>query len=118
MVTSIWYLVFYKFDGNDNKCNKSSQSNNERAFWKSDFRNVCSFIELFVSIFIYTVVFCRFALPLENYTHMQLLGMLQESLVNGSDSVEFFGYMDEKKITQDFGVVYAILCRLHFRFYQ
>lgn len=112
-LTVIWCLVFFKYDGNDGKCHKSSESNRETAFWKSEFSNVCSFMELFVSLLVYTAVFCRFFLPLENIGKRDLFNVLQDYLVNGSDSVEFYSYMDVPKISQHFSDVYAILCKLN-----
>lgn len=117
LLTAIWCLVFFKYEGNDGKCNKNSESNRESAFWKAEFGNVCSIMELLVSLLIYTVVFCRFFLPLENIGRKEIFSVLQDYLINGADSVEFYSYMDEPRISQNFSAVYGILCKLNYRLF-
>jgi hypothetical protein len=113
MLSTIWTIVFYKYEENDSNCTKNSSSNSETSFWKSNLKNICSFLELIVSGFMFTVVIGHYLLP-QHVKSLVSFKILIDSLSNSADAIDLFSYIDEPKITQDFRVVYAILCKYFF----
>ncbi len=78
-------------------------------------KNVCPFLELFVSIFIIFCIVGRWLYPTtKTIAKEDITELLLMFLNHGADIIDFFSYIDEEEIVKDFKLVCVILGFLFF----
>lgn len=79
-------------------------------FLIKDYFDMCSFLEIMVSIFLITCVLARWILPIKiKLRRDDLSALLISFMINGTDITKFLAYLDENYIIVDLTFVYLIL---------
>jgi hypothetical protein len=81
------------------------------AIWNlKEFDDVCSLMELLVSLFILTIVLARCTYPVKSSISKDQLTLMFISFITaGADSVELYSYIDDLHLKGYFSIVYGIL---------
>lgn len=78
-------------------------------FWRADLKNVCPFLEVFVSLLILVTIVSRWLYPVRNINKEDLTELLILFLNHGADNVDFFSYIDEAEIIEHYPTVLTVM---------
>jgi hypothetical protein len=83
----------------------------EKNKYSKDFNDICSTIELFVAMFLLTVILSRWLYPIKirKIKREELSALLLVYITTGGDIAELFSYVDESSVVKDFGLFLFII---------
>lgn len=97
----------------NNQCEINTPNNiTHPSIFKANMKNVCPYLEVFVSTLILSQIVGRWLYPTKKKIGKEDISELLLMLLNhGADIVDFFSYIDEQNISKDYGTVIIILSK-------
>lgn len=112
-------MVVYRHDVLDNKCELNGNTTSSDPLWRADLKNVCPFLEIFVSLLVLVSIIGRWFYPVRRTISKEDISELLILFLNhGADIVDFFSYIDEAEIMEHYPTVLTIMGKEISVFYQ
>lgn len=115
-------MVVYRHDVLDNKCELNGNTTSSDPLWRADLKNVCPFLEIFVSLLVLISIIGRWFYPVRrNISKEDISELLILFLNHGADIVDLFSYIDEEEIMEHYPTVLTIMgmeISFFYRFHQ